>query len=77
MSQLLGFKFRDAHFEAALTEFLSLKSRHEKATSKALQDDLLATMVVNKTQGPMQQHLRVKVGDLTTFDDVLELVKIC
>ena len=25
---------------------------------------------------PLQQHLRLNVGDLTTFDDVLEIVKI-
>ena len=75
LSQLLDFKFRDASFEADLTEFLSLKNRHEKATSRALQDDLLVTMMVNKTHGSLQQHLRLNVGDLTTFDDVLEIVK--
>ena len=72
LSQLLDFKFRDASFEADLTEFLSLKNRHEKATSRPLQDDLLVTMMVNKTHGSLQQHLRLNVGDLTTFDDVLE-----
>ena len=52
-----------------------MKSRHEKATRKALQDDLLVTMMVSKTQAPLQQHLRLNVEDLTTFDDVLEIVK--
>ena len=75
LSQLLDFKFRDASFEADLTEFLSLKNRHEKATSRPLQDDLLVMMMVNKTHGSLQQHLRLNVGDLTTFDDVLEIVK--
>ena len=75
LSQLLDFRLRDASFEADLTEFLSLKNRHEKATGRALQDDLLVTMMVNKTHGPLQQHLRLNVGDLTTFDDVLESVK--
>ena len=77
LSQLLKFKLRDAHSESDLTEFLSLKSRHEKATSRPLQDDLLVTMMVNKTQGPLQQHLRLNVGDLTTIDDALEIVKNC
>ena len=76
LSQLLDFKFRDASFEADLTEFLSLKNRREKATSRALQDDLLVTMMVNKTHGSLHQMLlRLNVGDLTTFDDVLEIVK--
>ena len=70
LSQLLEFTFRDAHFESDLTEFLSLKTRHEKATSRPLQDDLLVTMMVNKTQGPLQQHLRLNVGDLATFDEM-------
>ena len=55
LNQLLEFKFRDAYFESDLTEFLSLKSRHEKATSRPLQDDLLVTMMVSKTRGPLQQ----------------------
>ena len=31
-------------------------------------------MMVTKTQGPLQQHLRLNVRDLTTFDDTLETV---
>ena len=71
LSQLLEFKFGDAHFESDLTEFLSLKSRHEKATSRPLQDDLLVAMMVNNTQGSLQQHLRLNVAVLTTFDEIL------
>ena len=52
-----------------------MKPRHEKATSRPLQDDLLVTMMVNKTQGTLQQHLRLNVGDLTAFDEILEIVK--
>ena len=58
-----------------MTEFFSLKNRYEKATGRALANDLLVTMMVNKTHGPLQQHLRLNVGNLTTFDDVLEIVK--
>ena len=70
LSQLLDYKFRDAHVETILIEFLR---RREKATSKALQDDLLITMMVNKTQGPLKQHLRLNLVHLTTYDDVLEM----
>ena len=73
--ELLEFNFRNAHFESDLTEFLSLKSRHEKATNTALQDDLLVTIMVSKTPGPLQQQLRLNVGDLKTFDVVLDIVK--
>ena len=70
LSQLLDFKFLDASFEADLTEFLSLKNRHENATDRALADDLLVTMSVNKTHGPLQQHLRLNVGNLTEYSEV-------
>ena len=54
---------------------MSLKGTHEKATSKPVQGDLLVRTMVNKTQGPLQQHLRLNVGGLTTFDETSEIVK--
>ena len=71
LSRLLDYKLRDATFEADLTEFVSLKNKREKATGKALEDDLLVTSMVNKTSGSLQQHLRLNVDALTTFSDVL------
>ena len=75
LSRLLDFKLRDATFEADLTEFISLKNKHEKATGKPLNDDLLVTLMVNKTSGSLQQHLRLNVDALTTFSDVLSITK--
>ena len=75
LSRLLDFRFRDASFEADLTEFISLKNKHEKATGKLLDDDLLVTLMVNKTSGALQQHLRLNVDALTTFSDVVQIVK--
>ena len=75
LSRLLDFKLRDATFEADLTEFISLKNKHEKATGKPLDDDLLVTLMVNKTSGSLQQHLRLNVDALTTFSDVLSITK--
>ena len=75
LSRLLDYKLRDATFEADLTEFVSLKNKREKATGKALKDNLLVTLMVNKTSGSLQQHLRLNVDALTTFSDVLAIVK--
>ena len=75
LSRILDFKLRDAHFEADLTEFISLKNKHEKATGRALDDDLLVTLMVTKTSGSLQQHLRLNVDALTTFSDVLQIMK--
>ena len=38
--------------------FIILKSRH-KATGRTLDNDLLITLLVQKTICPMQQHLRL------------------
>ena len=75
LSRIIEFKFRDAHFEADLAEFISLKSKHEKATGRRIDDDLLVTLMVNKTVGPLQQHLRLNVDGVTTFEDVLQIVR--
>ena len=52
---------------------MTLKNKHEKATGKKLDDDLLVTLMMAKTQGPLQQHLRLNVDPATTFDQVLLL----
>ena len=75
LSRLLEHQFRDAHFEADLTEFIVLKNKHEKATNSALSDDLLITLLMNKTRGQLQQHLRLQANSLRTFDQVLVIVK--
>eukprot|EP00439_Symbiodinium_sp_Y106_P060138 s2934_g8.t2 len=49
LSQLLEHQVRDAHFEADLTAFIVLKNKHERATNTALSDDLLVTLMMNKT----------------------------
>ena len=75
LSQLLEHQFRDAHFEADLTSFIVLKNKHERATGTSLGDDLLVTLMMNKTRGQLQQHLRLQANSLRTFDQVLVIIK--
>ena len=75
LSKLLEHQFRDAHFEADSSEFIVLKNKHEKATGQTLPDDLLVTLMMNKTRGQLQQHLRLQANSLKTFDQVLVIVK--
>ena len=58
-----------------LTSFIVLKNKHERATNTALSDDLLVTLMMNKTRGQLQQHLRLQANTLKTFDQVLVIVK--
>ena len=75
MNQLLEHQFRDAHFEADLTSFIVLKNKHERATGTSLSDDLLVTLMMNKTRGQLQQYLRLQANSLRTFDQVLVIIK--
>ena len=39
-----------------------------------LDNDLLITLIMQKTTGPLQQHLRLNVRNITTFTEALEIV---
>ena len=51
-----------------------LKNRHEKTTGRPLGNDLLITLLMQKTVGPLQQHSRLNVRSITTFTEALEIV---
>ncbi|CAE7295848.1 unnamed protein product [Symbiodinium sp. CCMP2456] len=75
LNKLLEHQFRDAHFEADLAEFIVLKNKHERATGNTLSDDIPVALMMNKTRGQLQQHLRLQAISLKTFDQVLVIVK--
>ena len=39
-----------------------------------LDNDLLITLIMQKTTGPLQQHLRLNVRNINTFTEALEIV---
>ena len=39
-----------------------------------LDNDLLITLIMQKTTGPLQQHLRLNVRNITTFTEALDIV---
>ena len=57
--------------------FIILKNRHEKTTEMPLDNDLLITLIMQKTTGPLQQHLRLNVKNINTFTEALEIVYSC
>ena len=61
------------HLESDL-RLLILKNRHEKTTGVPLDNDLLITLIMQKTTGPLQQHLRLNVRNINTFTEALEIV---
>ena len=65
---------RSDHLESDLSEFIILKNRHEKTTGRPLDNDLLVTLLMQKTVGPLQQHLRLNVRNINTFNEALEII---
>ena len=61
LSRIIDHRLRDSQFETDLQEFMTLEIKNEKATGKKLDDDLLVTLLMAETQGPLQQHLRLNV----------------
>ena len=74
LNEIIGFNFRNDHLESDLSDFMDLKNRHEKLTGRPLDNDLLITLLMQKTFGPLQQHLRVNVRSITTFTEASEIV---
>ena len=72
---LVGIQVLRRPFRVRFDGVSLIEDQTRETTSRPLQDDLLVTMMVNKTQGPLQQHLRSNVRDLTTFDAVVEIGK--
>ena len=74
LNEIIAFRLRGDHLESDLSDFIILKNRHEKTTGVPLDDDLLITLTMQKTTGPLQQHLRLNVRNITTCTEALEIV---
>ena len=74
LNEIIAFRLRHDHLESDLSDFIILKNRHEKTTGVPLDNDLLITLIMQKTTGPLQQHLRLNVRNITTFTEALEIV---
>ena len=74
LNEIIAFRLRSDHLEGDLSDFIILKNRHENTTRVPLDDDLLITLIMQKTTGPLQQHLRLNVRNISTFTEALEIV---
>ena len=74
LNEIIGFRLRTDHLESDLSEFMILKKRHEKTTGRPLDNDLLITLLVQKTVDPLQQHLRLHVRSISTLNEASEIV---
>ena len=74
LNEILAFRLRQDHLESDLSDFIILKNRHEKTTGVPLDNDLLITLIMQKTTGSLRQHLRLNVRNINTFIEALEIV---
>ena len=74
LTKVLEFVFRTEHFEQDYTEWEQLKNRYERQTGTALPDSILVATLLNKTSGSLQQHLRLNVRTLDTYDTVRNVI---
>ena len=74
LNRLLEFKFGTEQFEQELSEWETLKTRYETQAETALPDSILVTTLLSRTTGTLQQHLRMNVGLLDTYDTVRNLI---
>eukprot|EP00439_Symbiodinium_sp_Y106_P082978 s159_g22.t1 len=74
LNEIIAFRLRQDHLESDLSDFIILKNRHEKTTGVPLDNDLLITLIMQKTTGPLQQHLRLNVRNINTFTEAMEIV---
>ena len=73
LNRILEFKFGTEQFEQELSEWETLKTRYETQAETALPDSILVTML-SRTTGTLQQHLRMNVRLLDTYDTVRNVI---
>ena len=73
LTRVLEFKFRTEQFEQDFSEWETLKARYERQSGTALHSILVATLL-NKTSGTLQQHLRLNVRSLDTYETVRNVI---
>ena len=74
LTRVLEFKFRPDHFEQDYSEWETLKARYERQSGSALPDSILVATLLSKTTGALQQHLRLNVRSLDTYETVRNVI---
>ena len=74
LTRVLESKFRPDHFEQYYSEWETLKARYERQSGSALPDSILVATLLSKTTGALQQHLRLNVRSLDTYEIVRKVI---
>ena len=74
LNRILEFEFGTEQFEQELSEWETLKTRYETQAETALPDSILVTTLLSRTTGTLQQHLRMNVRLLDTYETVRNVI---
>ena len=74
LTRVLEFKFRPDQFEQDYSEWEILKARYARQSGTALPDSMPVATLLRKTTGALQQHLRLNVRSLVTYDTVRNVI---
>ena len=74
LAQVLDWKFNAHSFEQDFNAWETVKVRYETLTGTSLPDGVLIATLLNKTSGPLQQHLRLNSTSIRTYPQMREVI---
>ena len=74
LASLIDFNFSTNSFENDFVLWESELQKYEKETSSTLPDSVKIAVLMNKTTGDIQRHVRLNASRLTRFADVRETI---
>ena len=70
LTKLLEPKFNEAQFEEQFLQWEYDINRYEKDNGTALPDGVKIAILLNKTKGALQQHLQLRAGQITNYNEI-------
>ena len=70
LTKLLEPTFNEAQFEEQFLRWEYDINRYEKDNGTALPDGVKIAILLNKTKGALQQHLQLRAGQITNYNEI-------
>ena len=73
LTKLLKPQFDEHKFEESYTAWEFEVTRYERDNNTTLPDNVKIAILLNETKGPLQQHLQLQAGSITTYAQIRSL----
>ena len=74
LTKLLKPQFDEHKFEESYTTWEFEVTRYERDNNTTLPDNVKIAILLNETKGPLQQHLQLQAGSITTYAQIRSLI---